>query len=250
MVKHRTGSQGREFDIDQSQLDGWYNTNWAGIYSHIARIWNLFNSVPRFILSFFDGISKRLPEEYFYISHNYCVMSCVMSVLWRYSIKFKLIVLGSVEKKSFWYVRRIFLWKEIQNFSCFFAFYEVPGGWKTPIFYIYGHYILSDGCHTGTIFLGMPIFFCYIQNSFRHAFNVWCHAYNLFCYSNYSLCDFTISSAVLWISCLWFIIQPIPTVILELLFHPLDSLCHSCNSACDVHNCFCDPNKIFCHPYY
>ena len=61
---------------------------------------------------------------------------------------------------------------------------------------------------------------------------------------------FTISSAVLWISCLWFIIQPIPTVILELFFHPHDSLCHSYNSACDVHNSSCDPNKIFCHPYY
>ena len=61
---------------------------------------------------------------------------------------------------------------------------------------------------------------------------------------------FTISIAVLWISCLWFIIQPIPTVILKLLFHPHDSLGHSYNSVCDVQNCFCDPHYFFCHPSY
>ena len=36
---------------------------------------------------------------------------------------------------------------------------------------------------------GMPIFFCYNQNSFCHAFNLLCRGYNLFVYSNYSLCD-------------------------------------------------------------
>ena len=58
----------------------------------------------------------------------------------------------------------------------------------------------------------------------------------------------SVASVVLWISCLWFIIQPIRTVILEFLFHPDDLLCHSYNSTCDVHNSY--PHKIICHPYY
>ena len=145
-------------------------------------------------------------------------------------------------KNPFWYVRRIFLWIEIQNFSRWV---------KTPIFYIFYYYnILSDGCHTSTIFCGMPIIFSII-------FRIHSVMLSICCVSGI-ICSviviihfliFTISSAVLWISCLWFIIQPIPTVIFELLFHPLDPLRHSCTSACDVHDCFCDPNKIFCHPY-
>ena len=78
--------------------------------------------------------------------------------------------------------------------------------------YIYGHFILPDGCYFLSFSLCSPLFlaikvwfsvipvqffvacllfFCYIQNSFCHAFNLLCRGYtcNLFCYSNYSLCD-------------------------------------------------------------
>ena len=96
--------------------------------------------------------------------------------------------------------------------------------------------------HTSTIFCGMPItFFCNIQNSFCHAFSLLCHGYNLFCYSNYS---------VLWISCLWFLLQPLPNIISKLSSHPYNFLCHSNDIVSHVHKTFCDPHKIFCYPYY
>ena len=139
-----------------------------------------------------------------------------------------------LKKKSFWYVRQIFLWKEIQKFS----------GWvKNTNFFTYIVIIYS-------LFCGMPIIFSVIFRIHSVMLSICCVT-GIICsvIVIIHLVIFTISSAVLWISCLWFIIQPIPTVILELLFHPLDSLRHSCNSACDVHNCFCDPNKIFRHPY-
>ena len=111
-------------------------------------------------------------------------MYCVMPVLWQHSIKFKLIVLGSVEKKIILICSTNFLMKRDTKFQ--------RVGKKHQFVYIlvYCQYILSDWCHTSTIFLwDAYYFFCYIQNSFCHAFNLLCHGYNLFCYSNYSPCD-------------------------------------------------------------
>ena len=99
------------------------------------------------------------------------------------------------------------LWRSLDE-------YEVPCGSTTPIIYIYGHYIISDGCYFLSYSYNLDCvahyflpcrydslsyqqnflweayyFFCYIQNSVHHAFNLLFHGYILFCYSCYSLCD-------------------------------------------------------------
>ena len=103
--------------------------------------------------------------------------------------------------------------------------------------------------HTQGLMSSLSDYFCttyleFIQSYFQ--FVVYCHGYNLFCYSSW----FTTSSAVLWISCLWCIIQPLPSIILKLSSHPYNFLCHSNDLVSHVQKTFCDPHKIFCYPYY
>ena len=73
----------------------------------------------------------------------------------------------------------------------------------------------------------------------------------IWAYFNLSLIPsvvFTNSSAMQLIFCLWCIIQPLPSVILNLSPHPYNLLCHSYNSVSDVQNSLCDPHNFFCHP--
>ena len=156
-------------------------------------------------------------------------MSCVMSVLWQYSIKLKLIVLGCVEKNRFDMFNEFSYKKRYKISAVYSPSMRCQVGKKHLFFYIYGYYILSDGCHTSTIFCGMLSFSVIFR--IRSVMLSICCVMGIICYVIVIIHSviFTISSAVHWISCLWFIIQPIPTVILELFFHQLDSLCPSCN---------------------
>ena len=146
---------------------------------------------------------------------------------------------------------------------------------KNTIIYIYGHYILSDGCYILSFRYNLVcvahyllpyrydslsyqynfqgdayFFFCYNQNSFCHAFYFLGHEYNLFCYSNYSLCD------IYYCQCCTLNFLSVVHHSANnhchfgVLVQPHDSLGHSYNSAWAVHISFCDLNKIICHPYY
>ena len=76
----------------------------------------------------------------------------------------------------------------------------------------------------------------------------WSVFFVLWCYGLIPSVVFTNSSAMQLIFCLWCIIQPLPSVILNLSPHPYNLLCHSYNSVSDVQNSFCDPHNFFCHP--
>ena len=116
------------------------------------------------------------------------------------------------------------------------------------------HYFLCDGhfylWNLYNFLSHADYFVCYIINSPCYDLNL------LFRFKVSSPIDITpsvilsISCAMLWISCHWCIIQPLPSIISKLASPPYFFLCHSYNLVRHFHNSFNYLQNFFSHLYY
>ena len=97
---------------------------------------------------------------------------------------------------------------------------------------------------TSRIFCVMPIILSPVTIIHSAALSIYCLIDIIFS-PIASLYSF-IHCALLWISCLWCIFQPLPIVMLKLFPYPYYFTCHSYNL---VSHCFCDPHYFFSYPY-
>ena len=112
----------------------------------------------------------------------------------------------------------------------------------------------SSSCHCSVI----SVVKNWYTNNFNHTNKNYAHAMLSICcligiiFSPISIIPSAIfinSGATLWITCLWCIMQPLPSIILKSSSHPYNFMSHSYDSASQVHNTFFDPHNFFCHPY-